>query len=202
MRLSHARWQTSARFDDPNLVSCAGLAAVSALAARAGLPRLLERSTVPAPNAATKLLAVIMGMVAGADSISDLDLLRHWWDAPAVSWGAGPLDAGDVPAGVHLRSCPPARRGRRPAAARAGAVRAAASRPRPARLPRHRRHRPGDPRLPQAGHRAGLHRGQRAQRAARDLVHPGAGAADRRGPAAPRRGELDARRPAPCSPRP
>jgi len=77
MQLSHARWQISARFDDPNLVSCAGLVAVSALAARVGLPRLLERLTVPAPNAATKLIAVVLGMVAGADSITDLDLLRH-----------------------------------------------------------------------------------------------------------------------------
>ena len=77
MELSHAGWQISARFDDPNLVSCAGLVPVSALAARAGLPQLLERLTVPAPNAATKLLGVVLGMVAGADSISDLDLLRH-----------------------------------------------------------------------------------------------------------------------------
>ena len=77
MELSHERWRISARFDDPNLVSCAGLIPVSALATRAGLPRLLERLSVPAANAATKLLAVVLGMVAGADSITDLDLLRH-----------------------------------------------------------------------------------------------------------------------------
>ncbi len=77
MQLSHERWRISARFDDPNLVSCAGLIPVSALAARAGLPALLGRLSVPAANAVTKLLAVVLGMVAGADSISDLDLLRH-----------------------------------------------------------------------------------------------------------------------------
>ena len=77
MQLSHERWRISARFDDPNLVSCAGLVPVSALAARVGLPGLLERLSVPAANAASKLLAVVLGMVAGADSISDLDLLRH-----------------------------------------------------------------------------------------------------------------------------
>ncbi len=77
MQLSHERWRISVRFDDPNLVSCAGLIPVSALATRAGLPALLERLSVPAANAATKLLAVVLGMVAGADSISDLDLLRH-----------------------------------------------------------------------------------------------------------------------------
>ena len=37
MRVCHG---LSARFDDPNLVSCAGLAPVLHLAERAGLPRL------------------------------------------------------------------------------------------------------------------------------------------------------------------
>lgn len=65
-------------FDDPNLVSSAGLVPVAGLAERAGLARLLgERLTVPAANAATKVIAVVLGMVAGADSITDLDLLRH-----------------------------------------------------------------------------------------------------------------------------
>src|SRR3954454_19316643 len=81
MRLSHARAAISARFDDPNLVSCAGLVPVMALAARCGLGGLLvERLTLAgkgAANAAVKVLALIAGMVAGADSISDMDLLRH-----------------------------------------------------------------------------------------------------------------------------
>ena len=73
MRLFHARRVISARFDDPNLVSCAGLAAVLALATRCGLPRLLtERLTLAgagAANAAGKVVALVAGMVAGADSI-------------------------------------------------------------------------------------------------------------------------------------
>jgi hypothetical protein len=77
MQLSHAPERISVRFDDPNLVSCGGLVAVAALAQRAGLPRLLERVTVPAANAAAKIVAVVLGMVAGADSITDLDVLRH-----------------------------------------------------------------------------------------------------------------------------
>jgi hypothetical protein len=77
MQLSHARWQINARFDDPRLVSCAGLVPVAALAGRAGLATLLERLTVPAAHAATKVIAIVLGMVAGADSITDLDLLRH-----------------------------------------------------------------------------------------------------------------------------
>ena len=81
MRLSHARRAVSARFDDPNLVSCAGLGAVLALATRCGLSRLLsERLTLAgagAANAVGKVVALVAGMVAGADSISDMDLLRH-----------------------------------------------------------------------------------------------------------------------------
>src|SRR5215213_116403 len=81
MRLSHARRAMSVRFDDPNLVSCAGLAAVLALAARCGLPSLVaERVHLAAKggaNAAGKVLALVAGMVAGADCIEDMDLLRH-----------------------------------------------------------------------------------------------------------------------------
>jgi hypothetical protein len=81
MRLSHARRAIGVRFDDPNLVSCAGLAAVMALATRCGLATLLgQRLQIAAKggaNAAAEVLALIAGMVAGADSISDMDLLRH-----------------------------------------------------------------------------------------------------------------------------
>ncbi len=81
MRLSHARTAITARFDDPNLVSCAGLVPVMALADRCGLPALLtEHVKIAAKggaNAAAKLLAIIAGMVCGADSIDDLDVLRH-----------------------------------------------------------------------------------------------------------------------------
>src|SRR3954462_15506843 len=81
MRLSHARAAISVRFDDPNLVSCAGLVPVMALAARCGLTELLvDRLTLAGKgtaNAAAKILTLIGGMVAGADSITDMDLLRH-----------------------------------------------------------------------------------------------------------------------------
>jgi hypothetical protein len=81
MRLSHARRAISVRFDDPNLVSCAGLAPVMALAARCGLAALLtERLRIVArggANATAKILALVGGMITGADSIDDMDLLRH-----------------------------------------------------------------------------------------------------------------------------
>jgi Transposase DDE domain group 1 len=81
MRLSHARRAITVRFDDPNLVSCAGLVPVMALADRCGLPALLaEHVKIAAKggaNASMKILAIVAGMVCGADSIEDLDLLRH-----------------------------------------------------------------------------------------------------------------------------
>lgn len=78
MRVCHG---FTAVFDDPNLVSCGGLAPVLALAERAGLHDLVaQRVRIDAPggaNAWLKVPAVVAGMVAGADSIDDLDLLRH-----------------------------------------------------------------------------------------------------------------------------
>jgi hypothetical protein len=62
-------------------VSCGGLVPVVALSERCGLGSLLERHlTVPGTagaNASAKASSVVFGMVAGADSIDDLDLLRH-----------------------------------------------------------------------------------------------------------------------------
>jgi hypothetical protein len=64
-------------FDDPNLVSAAGLVPALRLAESAGFYGLLEQLTVPSPNVASKTASVVGGMLAGADSIDDLDLLRH-----------------------------------------------------------------------------------------------------------------------------
>ncbi len=81
MRLSHARTEVSAVFDDPNLVSCAGLAPVVALGQSCGLSWLVaDKLTVARTggvNAAVKAPALVAGMVAGADCIDDMDLLRH-----------------------------------------------------------------------------------------------------------------------------
>ena len=68
-------------FDDPNLVSSAGLVPVVALAESAGLGALAqERLSVPTDkgaNAGLKVTSLVAGMVAGADSIDDMALLRH-----------------------------------------------------------------------------------------------------------------------------
>jgi hypothetical protein len=81
VKLSHTLPATSAVFDDPNLVSAAGLVPVLALADRAGLRRLAdEHLSVPGDkgaNAGLKVASLVAGMVAGADSIDDMALLRH-----------------------------------------------------------------------------------------------------------------------------
>jgi len=81
MELSHSFSGVLAVFDDPNLVSCGGLVPVLALARRCGLGELAgARLTLPVTggvNAGLKVPGVVAGMVAGADSITDLGLLRH-----------------------------------------------------------------------------------------------------------------------------
>lgn len=73
------------RFDDENLVSCAGLVPVMSLAERAGLSGLVEEHvSIKDPpivstgaNPAGKIASILAGMAAGADSIDDLDVIRH-----------------------------------------------------------------------------------------------------------------------------
>src|SRR5258707_11919797 len=81
MRLSHTLPTVAMRFDEPNLVSAAGLVPVMRLAQDAGLVRLADEwLTVPTDkgaNAGGKVSALVAGMVAGADSIDDMALLRH-----------------------------------------------------------------------------------------------------------------------------
>src|SRR5680860_332154 len=75
MRASHT---ITPLFDDPNLVGSAGLIPTLRLAESAGLYDLLaEHLSVESPNRDAKAGCVIAGMLAGADSIDDLALLRH-----------------------------------------------------------------------------------------------------------------------------
>ena len=78
IRQVQASHKVSAVFDDPNLVGSAGLVPVMRLAERAGLHDLLgQRLSVPCPNAGIKAAGVVAGMLASADSIDDLEVLRH-----------------------------------------------------------------------------------------------------------------------------
>ena len=66
MRLSHTLARTSVAFDDPNLVSAAGLVPVLALADRAGLRRLAdEHLSVPTDKGAQR--RVEGGLAGGGD---------------------------------------------------------------------------------------------------------------------------------------
>ena len=80
-QLSHTLRSISIGFDDPNLVSSAGLVPALGLAQFAGLRELAdEQLTVPTDkgaNAGLKVAWLVGGMVAGADSIDDMALLRH-----------------------------------------------------------------------------------------------------------------------------
>lgn len=81
MQFKHAPAAVSAMFDDPNLVSAAGLVPMLRLARHTGLDRLAQsRLTVPTDkgaNAGGKVMALVAGMLAGADSIDDMNVLRH-----------------------------------------------------------------------------------------------------------------------------
>ena len=81
MQLFHRSTSLSATFDNTNLVSSAGLVPAMALAVKTDLGELANRwLTLPGyfgANAGLKVTALIAGMVAGADSIDDMALLRH-----------------------------------------------------------------------------------------------------------------------------
>src|SRR6478609_8747767 len=81
---SHTFAVGSAVFDEPNLVSAAGLVPIMELAEQTGLSRLIGEHVDPpstrvasgAVNPAGKLTTIIAGMMCGADSIDDVNVLR------------------------------------------------------------------------------------------------------------------------------
>lgn len=81
VRLSHAASRTQVVFDEEHVIAHGGLVPVMRLAERCGLPEslaehvhLIDRLGVNAPG---KVCSLVAGMVAGADCIDDLDVLRH-----------------------------------------------------------------------------------------------------------------------------
>lgn len=75
MQVSHATPTAVASFDDPNLVSAAGLPPIMRLAETAGLRSLADHwlsvPTDKGANAGKKVSSLVGGMVAGAHSIDD-----------------------------------------------------------------------------------------------------------------------------------
>ncbi|PBC92828.1 hypothetical protein BX281_0541 [Streptomyces sp. Ag82_O1-15] len=81
MQCSHA---PAVAFDDANLVAHAGLVPVMRLAERCGLARLTAQNVKlggaknrAGASADAKVTSLVASMAAGADSIDDLDVLRH-----------------------------------------------------------------------------------------------------------------------------
>ena len=95
MQLSHVVPVRSAVFDEPNLVSHAGLGAGDGFAsAEPDLIELADRHIERCPAgpghaAGLKVSALVGGMVAGADSISDMAVLRHGGMCQVVHAGCG-----------------------------------------------------------------------------------------------------------------
>lgn len=81
MKASHNLGTVAVSFDEDNLVPNAGLVAPALLAERLGIADLVERRVrlakgAGAANCGAKALTVLGGMLAGGDSIDDVDVLR------------------------------------------------------------------------------------------------------------------------------
>ena len=104
MRASQDLSRISTRFDDPNLVSHAGLVAPVSLAQALGLADLVDTHlTMSGPGSANrglKTLSVVGAMLAGGDSIEDVDVLRA---GGAARRGAGAVDDRDLAAPPRRR---------------------------------------------------------------------------------------------------
>jgi hypothetical protein len=82
-------------FDDPNLVLAAGLVPVLELGRRAGLEDLLaDHLSLASPYPVAKARSVVAGMLAGAASIEDLNLLRAGATARVVGGVRAPSTRG------------------------------------------------------------------------------------------------------------
>ncbi|MFI7644425.1 IS1380 family transposase [Nonomuraea sp. NPDC049400] len=81
MQFFHDAAKTDAIFDDEHVIAYGGLAPAMRLAERCGLPALVGEhvaiSTADGVNAPAKVASIVAGMMCGADSIDDLDVLRH-----------------------------------------------------------------------------------------------------------------------------
>ena len=100
MRSSHNLAGSETTFDEDNLVANAGLVAPGALAQKLGVAELIdERLVLPADaagraNGGTKAMTVIGAMLAGADSIADIDVLRAGAGGELFDQGRAPSTIG------------------------------------------------------------------------------------------------------------
>jgi len=168
------------------------------LAERAGLHDL-ARAHVRVPgsagsNADVKVGALVAGMVAGADTIDAMDLLRHGGMDRVLTAGRAPSTLG-----TFLRAFSFGHVRQLDAVASRVLVNLAARTPllagadQVAYVDIDARHQ-SDVRICQAGRRVRVLQGQGVERVARDRVHADLGAGDRRDPAAAWSDELRQRR--------
>ena len=132
MQASYELSRVSVSFDEPNLVSHAGLVAVAELAQRLRVGEPIDAAVTMAgsagANSGAKALTVIGSVLAGGDCIDDVDLLRSGALPELFDGVRAPSTVGTWPTGAALGPGPAARRGR------AGAVgRGVAGRHRPDR---------------------------------------------------------------------
>ena len=104
-------------FDDERAVANAGVLLPAVLAGRLGIEAVVDRTVdlgdrAGAANPGRKVMTLVSAMALGADCIDDCDVLRSGQTGAVLGHRVGgALDARDVPAGVHVRACPPARPG-------------------------------------------------------------------------------------------
>jgi hypothetical protein len=101
-------------FDDERVVANAGVMLPALLARRLGIEALVDARVdlgerAGAANAGRKVMTMISAMALGADCIEDCEILRSGQTAAVLGHPRrGAVDAGDVPARVYVRACPPA----------------------------------------------------------------------------------------------
>ena len=106
-------------FDDPKLVGNAGLILVGTLIKRLGLEALVnERVRLDGREGGSlpgrKVLTLVCAIIAGGHPHRSRRHPARWSNAAGVAVpGDGPVHDRDVPAVLHVRSCPPTRRSRR-----------------------------------------------------------------------------------------
>ena len=115
-------------FDDERAVADAGIVLVATLAQRLGIEALVDERVdlgerAGRGNEGAKVMTLVSAMALGADCIDDCDVLRAGpHRRRARPPGDGAVDAGHVPARVHVRARPPTRPRARRGARRAWAA--------------------------------------------------------------------------------
>jgi hypothetical protein len=180
VQLWHAAAKTGAAFDDASLVSAAGLVPIMRLAQRCGLAGLVgERVSVDhrcGANAPYKIGSIVDGMAAGADSIDDLDVIRHGGMDRLFDGIRAPSTLGSFLRAMSWGNARQVEKVSRGDADPAGCAHAAAARRGHPGIPGHRLLAEADLRAGQAGRRVRPHQDPRKE-CAGARVEP----ADRRG---------------------